>query len=158
MWFEHELTMAVSWELLAWAMPRMLVVCITSTEKLGSQLAMRDPVRKEVDVIVTDKASRWTCLIQLKTHTWFCTTLTIKVEEVIMLVDVWSGICSSSYWAHVLLQTRALLLAPHLASVPADVQGCAAGGTRGVLFQPWSQTWTEKTQNTFIHLLYLDVL
>lgn len=60
MWFEHELTMAVSWELLAWAMPRMLVVCITSTEKLGSQLAMRDPVRKEVDVIVTDKASRRT--------------------------------------------------------------------------------------------------
>lgn len=46
MWFEQELTMAVSWELLAWAMPRMLVVCITSTEKLGSQLAMRDPVRR----------------------------------------------------------------------------------------------------------------
>lgn len=43
---KHELTMAMSWELLAWAMPRILVVCITSTEKLGSQLAMRDPVRE----------------------------------------------------------------------------------------------------------------
>lgn len=52
--------MAVSWELLAWAMPRMLVVCITSTEKLGSQLAMRDPIRQKVDFCVRDKASKWT--------------------------------------------------------------------------------------------------
>lgn len=37
------LTIALSWELLACVMPRMLVVCITSTEKLGSQLAIRDP-------------------------------------------------------------------------------------------------------------------
>lgn len=37
------LTMAFSCELLACVMPRMLVVCITSTEKLGSQLAIRDP-------------------------------------------------------------------------------------------------------------------
>lgn len=37
------LTMAFSWELLACVIPRMLVVCITSTEKLGSQLAIRDP-------------------------------------------------------------------------------------------------------------------
>lgn len=37
------LTIAFSCELLACAMPRMLVVCITSTEKLGSQLAIRDP-------------------------------------------------------------------------------------------------------------------
>jgi len=36
----------MSWELLAWAMPKILVVCITSTEKLGSQLAMRDPGRE----------------------------------------------------------------------------------------------------------------
>lgn len=35
--------MAISCELLAWAMPKMLEVCITSTEKLGNQLAMRDP-------------------------------------------------------------------------------------------------------------------
>lgn len=35
--------MAISWELFGGAMPRRLVVCITSTEKLGSQLAMRDP-------------------------------------------------------------------------------------------------------------------
>lgn len=71
---------------------------------------------------------------------WICLTLTIKVEEVVMLVAVWSGICSSSYWAHVLLHTSALLLAPLLASVPADVQGCATCGTRGVLFQPRPQT------------------
>lgn len=38
--------MAISCELLACAMPRMLDVCITSTEKLGSQLAMRDPARE----------------------------------------------------------------------------------------------------------------
>lgn len=113
----------------------MLVVCITSTEKLGSQLAMRDPVRKR-DGFYCDGQGSKVNLTQLKIHPWSCTTLTIKVEEVIMLVDVWSGICSSSYWAHVLLQTSALLLAPHLASVPADVQRRAAGGTRGVLFQP----------------------
>ena len=46
---KHELTMAMSWELLAWAMPKILVVCITSTEKLGSQLAMRDPGREWMD-------------------------------------------------------------------------------------------------------------
>lgn len=44
--------MAMSWELLAWAMPKILVVCITSTEKLGSQLAMRDPVRECMDFII----------------------------------------------------------------------------------------------------------
>lgn len=44
--YKYELTMAISWELLAWAMPKILVVCITSTEKLGSQLAIRDPIRR----------------------------------------------------------------------------------------------------------------
>lgn len=85
-------------------------------------------------------------LIQQKIHPRICTTLTVKVEEVIMLVDVWPGVGGSSCWAHVLLQTSTLLLAPHLASISADVQGCAAGGTRGVLFQPRPQTWTGKPQ------------
>lgn len=156
MWLEHELTMAVSWELLAWAMPRMLVVCITSTEKLGSQLAMRDPVRRRGGFYCEGRVLKVN-LIQMKVHLWICTTLTIKVEEVIM-VDVWSGICSSSNRANVLLQTSALLLAPHLASVTDDVQGSAAGGTRGVLFQPWPQTRTEKNTNMFNQLLYLDAL
>lgn len=49
---KHELTMAMSCELLAWAMPKMLVVCITSTEKLGSQLAMRDPVGEHMDFLL----------------------------------------------------------------------------------------------------------
>lgn len=44
------LTMALSWELLACAMPRMLVVCMTSTEKLGSQLAMRDPEGERAEI------------------------------------------------------------------------------------------------------------
>lgn len=38
----------------------MLVVCITSTEKLGNQLAMRDPARREVNIYnftVADKVS-----------------------------------------------------------------------------------------------------
>lgn len=39
--------MALSCELLTCAMPKMLVVCITSTEKLGSQLAIREPNRRE---------------------------------------------------------------------------------------------------------------
>lgn len=119
----HELTMAVSWELFAWAMPRMLVVCITSTEKLGNQLAMRDPVKKVVNIynfIVTDEVSNVN-LKQLKITPCIGLILTIKVEEVIVLVDVWSGICSSSNWAHVLLHTCALLLAPLLAFLPTDV-------------------------------------
>jgi len=41
------LTIALSWELLACVIPRMLVVCITSTEKLGSQLAIREPKDKK---------------------------------------------------------------------------------------------------------------
>lgn len=41
------LTIAFSCELLACVMPRMFVVCITSTEKLGSQLAIRDPRANE---------------------------------------------------------------------------------------------------------------
>lgn len=48
---KQELTMAISCELLACAMPRMLDVCITSTEKLGSQLAMRDPAREHRGVL-----------------------------------------------------------------------------------------------------------
>lgn len=100
-------------------MPRMLVVCITSTEKLGSQLAMRDPVGRRGGFYCDERVFKVN-RIQLNVHLWIYTTLTIKVEEVIM-VDVWSGICGSSYRAHVLLQTSALLLAPHLASVPADV-------------------------------------
>lgn len=49
--YELERTMAMSWELFAWAMPKILVVCITSTEKLGSQLAMRDPVEQCTDIL-----------------------------------------------------------------------------------------------------------
>lgn len=33
-------------------MPKILVVCITSTEKLGSQLAMRDPENENVGLVV----------------------------------------------------------------------------------------------------------
>lgn len=70
--------------------------------------------------------------------------LTIEVEEVVgVLVDVCPGVCSSCGWVQVLLQPSSLLLAPHLASVPADVQGRATGGTGGVLFQPRPQTGAE---------------
>lgn len=103
-------------------MPRMLVVCITSTEKLGNQLAMRDPVRKVVNIynlIVTDESN--VNLKRLKISPWRGLILTIKVEEVIVLVDVWSGICNSSDGDHVLLHTCALLLVPLLAFLPADV-------------------------------------
>lgn len=49
--------------------------------------------------------------------------ITIKVEEVIVLVDMWSGICSGSYWADVVFQTPALLLSSRLALVSINVQG-----------------------------------
>lgn len=64
------------------------------------------------------------------------TRLTVKVEEVIVLVDMWSSICSSSYWADVVFQTPALLLASRLAPVPINVQGCPTCWTRGVLLEP----------------------
>lgn len=104
-------------------MPRMLVVCMTSTEKLGNQLAMRDPVRKVVKIynqIVTDEVTNVN-LKQLKISPWIGLILTIKVEEVIVLVDVWSGICNSSDRDHVLFHTCALLLVPLLAFLPTDV-------------------------------------
>lgn len=49
--------MAMSCELLACAMPRMLEVCITSTEKLGSQLAMRDPAREQRGILARSPKS-----------------------------------------------------------------------------------------------------
>lgn len=66
--------------------------------------------------------------------------LTIKVEEVIVLVDMWSSICWRPCWAHVVLQPpAALLLVPRLASVPADIQHFTTGRARRVLFQPRTQ-------------------
>lgn len=48
--------------------------------------------------------------------------LTIKVEEVIVLVDVCSSIYWRSRWAHVVLHPGgALLLVPRLASVTTDI-------------------------------------
>lgn len=57
------LTIALSWELLAWVIPRMLVVCITSTEKLGSQLAIRDPKtnKKPAQVLETSFPCQLLC-------------------------------------------------------------------------------------------------
>lgn len=48
--------MALSCELLACAILRMLVVCMTSTEKLGSQLAMRDPEGERVEINISHDA------------------------------------------------------------------------------------------------------
>lgn len=56
------LTIALSWELLACAIPRMFVVCITSTEKLGSQLAIREPANKKSprnEAGIEEVLSRW---------------------------------------------------------------------------------------------------
>lgn len=131
--------MAISWELLAWAMPKILVVCITSTEKLGSQLAMRDPAR--------------TCRQKTTAESWFSPQLTagsvsgrptIKVEEVIVLVDVWPSFWSSTYWANVVFQPRTLLLVSTRSSVPINVQGCSTCGTWRVLLKPRTQARAEK--------------
>lgn len=137
-------------------MPRMLVVCITSTEKLGNQLAIRDPAdqRGHADTGPTPcprvvKQNPNMDLIRLRLVPG--PALTIEVEEVIgVLVDVCPGVCSSSGRVQVLFQTRSLLLAPHLASVPTDVQGGATGGTGGVLFQPRPQTGAETQTAGFL--------
>lgn len=84
---------------------------------------MRDPVRKVVNIynlIVIDEVSNVN-LKQLKIAPWIGLILTIKVEEVIVLVDVWSGICNSSDRDHVLFHTCTLLLVPFLAFLSADV-------------------------------------
>ncbi len=85
--------------------------------------------------------------------------LTIKVEEVIVLVDMWPSICSSSYWADVVFQTPALLLASRLAPVPINVQGCPTCWTRGVLLEPRAQTRAGKThtytQSTKVIMTFL---
>lgn len=140
--------MAMSWELLAWAMPKILVVCITSTEKLGSQLAIRDPVREYMDFMIH-------CLTHSLSVSGNSTTtfslgflsdrLTIKVEEVVVLVDMWSGIWSGSYRADVVFQTSALLLASRLAPISINVEGCTTRWARGILFEPRAQTRAEGT-------------
>ena len=56
------LTIAFSWELLACEIPRMLVVCITSTEKLGSQLAIRDPKTKRTQHKLEISSPAWSSL------------------------------------------------------------------------------------------------
>lgn len=61
--------------------------------------------------------------------------LTIKVEEVIVLIDVWTCVCWRPCWAHVVLHPAgALLLVPRLACVPTDVQHFATCWARSVLF------------------------
>lgn len=122
----------------------MLVVCITSTEKLGSQLAIRDPVRQMhgfLNLAVTQSPS-------VLGHV--SSTLTIKVEEVIVLVDMWSGIWGSSNWANVVLQTPTLLRASCLAPIPTNIQGFPTCGTRRVLLKPRAQT---RAGETHIHTL-----
>lgn len=94
-------------------MPKMLVVCITSTEKLGSQLAIRDPIRERGDFRTNSLVKQNKLKDGIR--------LTIKVEEVVVLVDMWSSICSSSYWPNVVLQSSDLLLAPRLASISINV-------------------------------------
>lgn len=58
-----------------------------------------------------------------------CERLTIKVEEVIVLVDVWPGFWSGSYWANVVFQSRTLLLVSARSPIPTNVQGCSTCGT-----------------------------
>lgn len=129
---KHKLTMAMSWELLAWAIPKILVVCITSTEKLGSQLAIRDPVEKCIDLIHYQEQTL--CKVTLPLDCLqICNRLTIKVEEMVVLVDMWSSISSSSYRTNVVFHAPTLLLASRLAAVPTDVQGCTTCRTGGVL-------------------------
>lgn len=61
--------------------------------------------------------------------------LTIKVEEVIVLVHVCSSICWRPRWAHVVLQpTGTLRLVPRLACVTTDIQHFATRWARSVLF------------------------
>lgn len=62
------LTIALSWELLACVMPRMLVVCITSTEKLGSQLAIRDPKTNENPAQVLETSFPMSSPVELATQ------------------------------------------------------------------------------------------
>lgn len=69
---------------------------------------------------------------------------TIKVEEVIVLVDMWSGICSSPDWANVVFHAATLLLVSGLAPVPINVQGCPTSRTRGVLLEPRAQARARK--------------
>lgn len=122
----------------------MLVVCITSTEKLGSQLAIRDPVRQMHGFLILAVTQSPSVLGHVSS------TLTIKVEEVIVLVDMWSGIWGGSNWANVVLQTPTLLRASCLAPIPINIKGFPTCGTRRVLLKPWAQTRAEETR---IHTL-----
>lgn len=49
-------------------MPRMLVVCITSTEKLGSQLAIRDPKTNENPAQVLEASFPTSSMVELATQ------------------------------------------------------------------------------------------
>lgn len=71
--------------------------------------------------------------------------LTIKVEEVIVLVDVWPGLCSCPS-RHVLIQRLPLALLS-LSHAFTDVQRHTARGTGRVLLQPGAQTRTGQTIN-----------
>lgn len=165
------LTMPLSWELLAWAMPRTLVVCMTSTEKLGSQLAMREPEgrdreRSEGEHERGEETQLQLCCTAQHRTGLHCTglhctglhaspdALTVKVEEVVLLVDVWPGVGPGPGGQIIIQQLPASLLP--LAPALADVQRQAARRTGSVLLQPGAQTGTrhatkDDTQNTNIH-------
>lgn len=81
------------------------------------------------------------------------------MEEVVVLVDMRSRICSTPCWAHVFFQTPALLLAPCLASIPVNVQGFSTSWTRRVLFEPRAQARAVNThkipQKCYYHISYI---
>jgi len=63
--------------------------------------------------------------------------LTIKVEEVIVLVQAWSAFCYC-HGDQVLLQVFPLVILPHVLAV-SDVKRHSAGRARCILFQPGPQ-------------------
>lgn len=71
-----------------------------------------------------------------------CAQLTIKVEEVIVLVQAWSAFCCC-HRNQVLIQILPLVILPHMMTV-SDIKRHSAGGARCVLFQPGPQAWADR--------------
>lgn len=72
--------------------------------------------------------------------------LTVKVEEVIVLVQAWSAFCCC-HRDQVLIQVLPLVILPHVMAV-SNIKRHSAGGTRCVLFQPGPQAGADRKTAT----------
>lgn len=71
-----------------------------------------------------------------------CAQLTVKVEEVIVLVQAWSAFCCC-HRDQVLIQILPLVILPHVMAV-SDIKRHSAGGAGCVLFQPGPQARADR--------------